>query len=176
MFLTTTMILTIAGSISYDNRSLSGDFMHRDQVVTAQTNTNLNLTSQSTQLNNSLLFNSVSVKIDNSNLSEITNYLLRDLALENILNETYDSFMYFINLLPKSITSKLTIDDITVSEYRTISIDFFTQNKNLFSIEFGKDDIGYFTEVNNQLHSLCESTKTDQKEPSIELINFLKSF
>lgn len=121
--------------------------------------------------NNEPLF----VAKDVCNLLEIKNYLLRNLALENILNETYDSFMYFINLLPKSITNDLTIDDITVSEYRTISIDFFTQNKNLFSIEFGKDDIGYFTEVNNKLHSLCESTKTDQKEPSIELINFLKS-
>lgn len=67
---------------------------------------------------------------------------------------------------------RLNIDDIMVSSYGTIIIDWEKDRENVFSLEIGKDSLGYFIEENGRDTKQVDQDSTD----SVQLLSDLKNF
>ncbi len=80
----------------------------------------------------------------------------------------------FIRKLPPFILSKLSVDDVTPTNYGTIVIDWYDSNENFVSIEIGKTKMGGFYEFGGKTIQLNdESIDTSDSFGFLNVINRL---
>jgi hypothetical protein len=83
-------------------------------------------------------------------------------------NEVKNNAILIINSLSNLFISTFNIDDIYVSSYKTIIIEHIT-GKNIFSIEIGKYNFGYFSMIDDKTIHFVESE--DFNDGSIKQMN-----
>ncbi len=83
---------------------------------------------------------------------------------ESVLNNC----IYFLKKLPKKYLQDLTKDDVSLTPYGTIVLDWETSEK-LLSIEIGEDSIGYFIEASSNEKLSSEGIKYFKNEVPSEL-------
>lgn len=116
-----------------------------------------------------------------NNVEKIESKLFQLFNLRQISPEVYNNSYDLIANFPEFILGRIDLDNIYTSQYGTLLIDFEFTNKNIFSLEIGKNSVGYFSEINSETHSFCESLKTKDTEGntinseliSLEIENFL---
>lgn len=172
MFITGSVAATLLTSISYDQRYLDEktNLSPIEKVATKKSSL-AGLTQQKSLINYTTL-----LKTENNIVDLIDSEMIKSVTHNEITEETYNLFSYFLKSLPPSISTKISKDNIYVSDYRTINLDFHSNKNNLFAIEFGANDIGYFIEIDNVLSALCESIKKEQKDPNAAIIEFFKYY
>lgn len=79
------------------------------------------------------------------------------LISENVLQNVIKIF----KSIAISNLTMLSIDDIYATDYKTIVAEFIFRKDCYFSLEIGKDDIGFFSKINNKTFDYCESYNKD---------------
>ncbi|MDC8002142.1 hypothetical protein POV26_13935 [Aequorivita todarodis] len=88
----------------------------------------------------------------------------------DVLSQCYS----FIDNLYPSVLEQLEIDDVYSTSYGTVVFDWEKDVDNVFSLEIGAKEIGYFIEVNGTDDKQVDSLILDESEN--ELLQDLSSF
>ncbi|MBK0382043.1 hypothetical protein I5M32_03645 [Pedobacter sp. SD-b] len=115
------------------------------------------------------------------NFNKVEKKFFQLLNLNEISSEVYNNSYSLLTEFPEFILEEIDVENIYTSKYGTLLLDFEYDNKNIFSLEIGKDSIGYFSEINSKTDVFCESLKTidnqgntiNAKQISSEIENFL---
>ncbi len=78
-----------------------------------------------------------------------------------------------LNMLPDTFIQNLDPDDIVLSPYGTIVIDW-RRNDQLLSIEIGTSKVGFFTEFENSKYLSLEDTTFNTTKLPDEMVNAFK--
>lgn len=60
--------------------------------------------------------------------------------------QTFFNVLRFLHRMPVDVLEQLNEEDIKLTPYGTVVLDFQNQNKDLISVEIGDTKIGYFTD------------------------------
>lgn len=101
-------------------------------------------------------------------MKQITDFLLKN---KDTNNQVYNNCSNIVNKLPTIIFEKTEIE-IYYSHYGTIIIEFFMTSIDFFSLEIGKDNIGYFSEISGITEIYCDYLLTIDENK--DLINIDK--
>lgn len=88
----------------------------------------------------------------------------------DVLSQCYS----FIDNLYPSVLEQLDIDDVYSTSYGTVVFDWEKDVDNVFSLEIGAKELGYFIEVNGTDDKQVDSLILDESEN--ELLQDLSSF
>lgn len=105
--------------------------------------------------------------------------LVKSLVDENISPDVFNNALKIYNALPTYVSTNISINDIYNSNVGTIIMDFEIDFDNVFSLEVGKSEIGYFSEINSQTVSFCRNTSIDEtsiRKLNSELENFYMNY
>jgi len=80
---------------------------------------------------------------------------------EGISANVFNNSLSIIEALSPSVIEKLDLDNVYVSNSNTTILDW-EKDDDVFSLEIGKDSIGYFIEKNGKDVKLVEVRKTDE--------------
>lgn len=119
---------------------------------------------------------------------DIKNDLRKKLYSYLVLNNNWDNYgaikpeekvirncFGFLRNLPERYLSNLSKEDLSITPYGTIVLDWEDKNK-LLSIEIGNDSLGYFTELNDTENLSSEAIKYDQDEIPSEVVKAFHTF
>lgn len=90
------------------------------------------------------------------------------LIFSKISMSVFNNAMKVIYELSGNVIENIDTNNLTFSEYGTAIIDFDGPDNSIFSLEIGKDSIGYFSEINNKTFKFNNRLMTVSKD---ELIN-----
>lgn len=99
--------------------------------------------------------------------------LFRVLQEESVSEAVGNNFLNIYNAFSEIIKLNLDLYSIYKTEYGTLIIDFERQNNCLFSLEIGKNSIGYFSEINGETKHFVESLPIEHSnfEISTNILN-----
>lgn len=81
------------------------------------------------------------------------------LSLGDISIDVYNNATNVLSNLSENILSKITLSNMYAPYYnKTVIIDF-EYGDDIFSLEIGKDSIGYFSEIGSVTDAFCEELK-----------------
>lgn len=75
---------------------------------------------------------------------------------DQLTDEVISKADEFLNLIPTYYRKILEINNITVTPHGTIVIDWYTR-KNFVSVEVGKNDIGFFSEMPDGINPIMNN-------------------
>ena len=111
--------------------------------------------------------------LENCEDSSPDSYNTSATAASIISSEVISNAESFIEQLPPAILSKLSVSDITPTNYGTIVFDWYDSRENFVSIEVGKTKIGGFYEFNGKSSPLSEERVVDTLADASENFKFL---
>ncbi len=88
---------------------------------------------------------------------------------------TIENCFFLLQKLPKKYLQNISRDDISLTPYGTIVLDWTDKNKML-SLEIGDDSIGYFAKLANNETSIAESVKLEKNKVPNELVDIFYKF
>ena len=109
------------------------------------------------------------------NITKIKNKIFQLLDSKEISTEVHNNACNLLVSLPELILDKVDIENIYTSQYGTIMVDFEFFDSNIFSLEIGKNSIGYFSEINSLTFIFCEELKTIDKDGNAINSNILSN-
>jgi hypothetical protein len=112
----------------------------------------------------------------NSKTDVIRNYVMSVFNDESsISSEVLNNVFFFLDKLEMNILDAIEVENVYTSPYGTLIIDWEKDIDNVFSLEFGAKEIGYFIEIDGR-----DIKQVDEKELidsfsvlSADLSNFL---
>ena len=116
------------------------------------------------------------LKSENLNFYE---NLIESLLDTNISSNVLNNTLKVYNSIPSYISKNIGLNDIYNSNNGTIVMDFEIDFDNVFSIEIGKNEIGYFSEINAKRAFFCECVEiqnTSLKQLNTDLESFYANF
>lgn len=78
----------------------------------------------------------------------------------DVLNQS----LKIVDFIYPSLVEKLNIENVYSTSYGTVIFDWEYSNDNLFSLEVGKDSLGYFIEKNGSDVKEIDSLSLEEKE------------
>lgn len=81
----------------------------------------------------------------------------------------------FLRKLPERYLSNFSKDDLSITPYGTIVLDWEDKNK-LLSIEIGNDSLGYFTELQGNEDLSSDAIKYNQDEIPTDVVKAFHNF
>lgn len=109
------------------------------------------------------------------NISKIKNQIFQLLNLKEISADVHNNAYNLLVNLPEFILDKIDIENIYTSQYGTVMIDFEFSESNIFSLEIGKNSVGYFSEINSSTYNFCDELETIDKDGNFISSNVLSN-
>lgn len=116
------------------------------------------------------------LKSENLNFYE---NLVKSLIDENISSSVFNNTLKIYNSLSTTIANNISLEDIYNSNNGTVIMDFELDFNNVFSLEIGNKEIGYFSEINSERGVFCQNSLIDEstiKNLNRELESFYMNY
>lgn len=115
------------------------------------------------------LFYSYSVDLSKRFVHEIHTKFKRNLISVNVAKKAIE----VISSLSPSNLAFLDLSNIYITDNKTVVMDFFYNEMDYFSLEIGKEDVGFFSEKDGEIIDYCESVNLEE---DINLNNVITRF
>jgi len=92
------------------------------------------------------------------------------LLFSKISMNVFNNAMNVLYELSGNVIENIDTNNLTFSEYGTAIIDFDGPDNSIFSLEIGKDSIGYFSEIDNKTFKFNDRLMTNSKDELIESV------
>lgn len=116
------------------------------------------------------------LKSENLNFYE---NLVKSLIDENISSSVFNNTLKIYNSLSTTIANNISLEDIYNSNNGTVIMDFELDFNNVFSLEIGNKEIGYFSEIKSERGVFCQNSLIDEstiKNLNRELESFYMNY
>jgi hypothetical protein len=90
--------------------------------------------------------------------------IITDQLREGVSTRVYNNCLKFLEHLSPNLCDNLGKDDIYHSNYGTVILEWNKSNNELFSLEIGKESIGYFIEKNGVDTKQIDSLSLSENE------------
>lgn len=92
------------------------------------------------------------------------------LLFSKISFNVYRNCMMVLNELSANAMASVETNNISYTDYGTAVIDFEGRNNAIFSLEIGKDSIGYFSDIENKTFRFNDKLMTAEKDALIRSV------
>jgi hypothetical protein len=106
------------------------------------------------------------------------NYSIDSDIRKYISPETISNALNLLNYMPSSVIYSLNVENVYLSDYGTIILEWDNEQKEVFSIDIGKNKIGYFYDKNEEIFQepeilINENIKRTLQDISSRLLGFI---